>query len=1036
MLTLVQISDIHFRSDYTNINRAKKLLIDLQTELPKGERALLLITGDIAHTGTSNEYESFMQNFLFDSIDMFSGIVMCPGNHDIERHLNDHDLIDRIAKDKAKLYLYDKSGRLNLECPFMESNLPNYESFERLITSPTIRNFYGSRHEFPEATIVSLNTAWLSRRREHEDTDRGYLRVEKPVVEYFSQGSEPSKLKIAILHHPLDWITEDSRQDVENVLTSNFDLVLSGHCHSPSAVCGTFTGGECFMHQAPSVQTKDGRGSNAYSIIRIAQEEKRIQVRYRTYSVTQDKFIEGSDICNNGVYYPSANDQMYWDRRSTTVSSEILRHCRAKLTEIDFSDWTLKNTPQKTKAILKPIEPHFRQMRFQDGERIDLPRTPLREVIRDLPAELFIIGPADSGLSTAANQTVQHIIANLEQYGKIPLYLNISAIAVNRASILSEASKSSPFPLNHRQIEALSDSGEIIFIVDGLKLPDNKKFNHVREVATKYFSNCKFIYLCSTDGSPTAVTEDIELHLVPSSDVVYLIDQLESSCIRELVALHFTERSMEARQAIVDHIIQSFRAMDEPIYASTVVLLIDTIRQIPDFQPINKVRLLDRYVEVLLGRLDLEDIRTGSFSSTDKLVLLSYLAGHFIRKNCHYLLKSDWAVFIDEYSAAKLLSVPSGLLEEFIFKGILLDRSGQITFRADYLFSYFVARAMHNDSQLRESILKTDLFFSCYREIAAYGELENVDNVDLIQLVRDRLEIIEEKVLESYSKEGVDLDSELVLLFEDLNVEDSLEELNGTASTLNDLPNIDEPDEDHLNDELKRIPRKRGILPRTEVRYLESRWLNTLLTFLRLLKHSENLMGSTKLSHIECALENGELFVKTLAYKKDIIAQQPAAVIDGILYLNPLAAFDLKKSVAEFKYSAPSSFARVLGETISNPKLSPVFRKLSGNGSDLRRYFVRRMLLDHSEEENRKAYCTDLTSSTEIVLQTCSLRELKRDYVTQGYIKPRREYLKSVVDSLANSQKIAGLFSKKEWERRQQLDRMKRASKGKTGRSV
>jgi predicted phosphodiesterase len=1031
LLTLVQISDIHFKIDHTNINRLGKLLEDLKSELTQSEKAILILSGDIANSGDDGQYESFFNHFIAPAIDLFAGIVVCPGNHDVQRDLNEKEPMDRISAQVDRPYLYDSKGSVNLECPLPKNNLSSYEAFQELVTSPVLANFYGSSHEFANVGIVSLNTTWLSQKRERPHTDRGQLRIDPPAIEHLLKPLKAAEIKIAVMHHPLDWIAEDARQEIENLLTTNFDAVLYGHMHSPSTVSGTFVGGKCLFHQAPTTRSSESRGANAYSLIRIAIPGNHYQIKYRAYSVTQNKFVEGVDICESGVSYPTDEDRTFWKTARDTIPSEIITQFKANLPQTDFADWLQKNIPGKTKSPLLPVEPGFRRLLFVNGERRESPRTDLKSAIAELPARMYFIGPSDCGMSTAAYMALRHISSRVEEYRVVPVYINCANLSVNRASLLGEAAKTCPVPLGHRQIESLAGSGEIAFILDGISLPNTEKFNHVVETLESYFPKCKSLIFCSTDGAADGVSSQIEVKLNPSSDTIFEIEQLTTSNIRELVRLHFPEREGPSQQAIVDNIIQSFKGMDEPVYASSVVLLIDTLKQLPDFKPINRIRLLDRYVEVLLGRLDFEDIRVGTFSSTDKLALLSYLAGHFAQSNKHYLSVGDWHAFINEYATVKMFKVPSGLLDEFCSKGILFNSAGRVTFRADYLFSYFVAREMHRNSILRRFVLDGDRFFAFHREIAAYGELEGVDNRSLIEGVKARLDGIEEQVLEAYSRSGIDLDVELANLFSDPTSASKVAGLTAIAEDLTGMPPQDRPDDRHLDGELSSVDRGRGIIPRAEVRFLECRWLSTLMTYLRLLKHSENLDGIEKLKHVAAALDSGELFVKSLASKRDIIASKPAVVLDGILYLNPLAGIDNQKSRAEFCYDAPMSFGRVVREALSNPKLSPVFRELAHQGSEMRRYFIRRLLLDHSTNDNTGPYVKSLLDSTELVLQTSSLRELKRDFILESHSEPRKSFLNGIVDSVAKSQKIGTLFSKRDLEKRRLIEVMKKNAKGK-----
>ena len=337
---------------------------------------------------------------------------------------------------------------------------------------------------------------------------------------------------------------------------------------------------------------------------------------------------------------------------------------------------------------------------------------------------------------------------------------------------------------------------------------------------------------------------------------------------------------------------------------------------------------------------------------------------------------------------------------------------------------------MHVNSEVREFVLGEENFFSFYREIAAYGELEGVDNRSLIQKVGVRLAELEERVLEFYSRSGIDLDQELEVLFAGNSTDSSAEDLEKSATELTQLSPANGPNDRHLDGQLSSIDRRRGVTPRTNIKNLESRWLNTLKTYLRLLKHCENLPGTDKINHLTKALESGELFVKALASKREIIARCPAVVIDGILYINMLALIDPEKSLAEFRYGAPMSFADLLSDILSNPKLSPAFRQIIGDGSQMVKYFIRRMLLEHASLENAECYVRSMTETTQSVLITSSLRELRDDYVVESYKRESKDYLDGILKRIAESQELRHLISKKRLEKLRLVELMhKNASK-------
>ena len=108
----------------------------------------------------------------------------------------------------------------------------------------------------------------------------------------------------------------------------------------------------------------------------------------------------------------------------------------------------------------------------------------------------------------------------------------------------------------------------------------------------------------------------------------------------------------------------------------------------------------------------------------------------------------------------RLLDLPTGLLEEFTLKGILLQQGGWITFRADYLFTYFVAKEMNLNPEIYRFIAAEGAFFRNYRELVFYGELEGVDNARLLNDTFERVSRLKQEIVIKYEEEGLELDEE------------------------------------------------------------------------------------------------------------------------------------------------------------------------------------------------------------------------------------------------------------------------------------
>lgn len=176
-VTLVHISDLHFKNDVENKFRANLLKDDLK-RLPKAGPRIVCMTGDIVQAGDDDIY-----NILFDDLigplleDSFE-IAVVPGNHDIQRSRASRHFSDSHLSDQTSSYLFD--GALSVESPHKEDEsdpLFNYNQLEELFGPYDFRNYWGYRRQISDVSLIGLNSTWLSRDRPQGDSDRGKLRV-------------------------------------------------------------------------------------------------------------------------------------------------------------------------------------------------------------------------------------------------------------------------------------------------------------------------------------------------------------------------------------------------------------------------------------------------------------------------------------------------------------------------------------------------------------------------------------------------------------------------------------------------------------------------------------------------------------------------------------------------------------------------------------------------------------------------------------------------------------------------------------------
>tara|TARA_B110000003_G_scaffold260105_1_gene280666 strand:- start:156 stop:3260 length:3105 start_codon:yes stop_codon:yes gene_type:complete len=994
-ITLIHLSDLHFKNDTKDRFRLEKLRDDL-AQLPLGSKVVTLFTGDLVQSGNIEQYNVLFELLMAPLIEANHDIAVVPGNHDIQRELASKDQAMKWLADEGSSYLFNGNALQPSPYPAESiSPLKNYMDVEELFGPYFERNYYGYIKQIGDLEIVGMNSTWLSHSRNPDETDRGKLRVEPYVLQHFSEQLPDKSLKVLLLHHPFDWLEEITRNAVTALATEHFDLVLFGHVHTADTTTLVRNERGASLIQSPPLRSDWSKGTNGYSVIRCDTETKASEISYRSYSDSRRTFVRGEDFGEQGICYPSKTDRKHYEQ-SPSLSSLAQKFLAEKH---DYVDWYRRNIRAKSSYIESFIMPRVIRIVASQDDQWSEPLVSLERLFTPINRDQFVIAPADSGLSTSAFLAFKGRAEMVEKTESIPVFFDASESSINKASILTAMTQKCLVRYTTQEMQRLAEKGAITLIVDGLNLSNAERFNTFREIMRKHYPNVRVMAFVRTEkvGQAVSGADSPELSLV--NDEIYWLGEMTVEQIREVIILHKKKVDGEVASRLATQAVESLSQINEPVFPSTVAVLVETLVQDQEFRPINKARLLDRYVECHLGRFELEDVREGSFTSFDKINLLSFIARRLLEQDLPGLSDVEWHELIKKYEQEFMIELPLGLLNEFEEKGLLVSEGGSITFRADYLFSYFIARQMKSDAAFAQTLIKDDGLYKHASEVIFYGQLEGTDTAAVLNELYNKTGELQESLLEQYSKEGIDLTTEWIKA-----ADEKPEEI---ATVMEELRSFEgkDPDpevaDDHDNRKLANVMRRRGIARRTEVVELEARLLVTMGLYGHLIRNALHINGTEKLRHLGMLYDAAETWVGFMSASRAHICAQPVTVAGGVTFINHGALIDPKKSIADFKFNAPNSISRVLAEAVRNPQLSGALRNVLPNLSPMGALFARDALLGLPSSENRAAYLASIRMSNNKTLQMSSMRTLKHKYLGSGRDTAMREHTTGIVNDVS-----------------------------------
>jgi len=290
ILNWLHLSDWH--QDKPNFDRTiirDALITDIKERADRVSTDLkridfVFFTGDLAYRGLEEQYKVAGTELLdpvLAAVDLDKRrLFVIPGNHDIDEaafeFLPQALTVPFADETTAKRWLEDEKGLKRLYEPF--------EAYQRWQATYQPRGFGVEggacmvEVEGLKVGILGCNSALMCRRHKEAGkvNDFGFLTSgEKQIYDPLNE-IQAADLRIALIHHPFEWLQEFDRTKVQSRLERNNHFILRGHEHSNRVEVINGTGGSGVIIRAGSCYA--GRVperpiyANAYNFVRYNME--------------------------------------------------------------------------------------------------------------------------------------------------------------------------------------------------------------------------------------------------------------------------------------------------------------------------------------------------------------------------------------------------------------------------------------------------------------------------------------------------------------------------------------------------------------------------------------------------------------------------------------------------------------------------------------------------------------------------------------------------------------------------------------------
>nr|VFJ45519.1 MAG: Calcineurin-like phosphoesterase [Candidatus Kentron sp. FM]VFJ49206.1 MAG: Calcineurin-like phosphoesterase [Candidatus Kentron sp. FM]VFK10023.1 MAG: Calcineurin-like phosphoesterase [Candidatus Kentron sp. FM] len=326
-LTWLHLSDWHQKvGDFDQRIVRDALIADIRAREridPALEQVdFIIFSGDLARGGEKVEFKAARENLLEPVLATVGlgpeRLFIVPGNHDFPRAL-----LDKLPAELRKSpgdnlsvqgYLVDGKRRKLALKPFK-----GYRSFVSRYTKQDSPDYasvlcLATRDGQTKVALLGLNSAWMCARtfvrgkggQERSDDERRLV-VGEPQIQAALEKTADADIRIAVLHHPFEWLAKFDRGIVEARLERECHFILHGHEHEPKAKtvrgagggdCAIIPAGACFSGRVVG----DIRHVSAYNWVHLDLTAGKGMVYFRQWNESHGKWIAGIFINDDGKF--------------------------------------------------------------------------------------------------------------------------------------------------------------------------------------------------------------------------------------------------------------------------------------------------------------------------------------------------------------------------------------------------------------------------------------------------------------------------------------------------------------------------------------------------------------------------------------------------------------------------------------------------------------------------------------------------------------------------------------------------------------
>ncbi len=707
---ILHLSDFHFtakkKADQELI--VAEMLKDLRALVQERKVDLIAFSGDLVFSGSKiddfHKAQSMLLNPVRDLCQLEDGdIVICPGNHDLDRQSVEVDdyledgLRARLTDTQRLNDHIDRFIRLPLDDDRANLRLKNYFSFVRGLyhESASLKTNYVDclklKTQIGKVGIAVFNSAWRSCGA--GEVEREKLLLADRVVQIARDELRESDLKLAVFHHPLEWLAPWNMQSVRTPLFAGFDVLMFGHVHDEMPNLQQNAIGNCLFAQSGCL-FESPQYWNGYQILDLSIDDGlHVDMTMRTwYNRPRGAFGAAERICEKGR--KAFQFRSGGGRRMSTP--DLLRlqgaidvaaedHLRTlQLThQVSFEQsFTCPPLSYKTHTELAGLKP-----KDYKGSLVEL------KSFGRWDGTFVFIGSRESGKTTLSFRVAKDVLQTDGDDPKIPIRTDFGSIRTYDS--LEKIIRRSISGLNlDFSASRIAGSHRCLFLVDNVKLFEIDKVDFLKKLIASTAGKHDWILFVDQLDLLTSdkIKEDLSASHAPIFIQPYGRTQIRTLVTR-IAPSHATPRD-------VDTVIKLIDDNQLPRSAYIVTLIYSVLQSAPLETAINEATLLDRVVDLLLNKVSPSNIVRSSTDFAGLNLLLEEIAIWYMETDDNCLSENRLLQSLAKHLTDRgILQGAGRILDGFVHSGVLEKRGQDVYFRYRSFQSFFLAKyaARHRD---------------------------------------------------------------------------------------------------------------------------------------------------------------------------------------------------------------------------------------------------------------------------------------------------------------------------------------------------